>query len=532
MKRLLFLNLIFFISSVSFCQQNYYWVGGSGDWSDFANHWATTSGGSEFHTTAPDETNDVIFDENSFDSHGIVTFLNHATCRTFDASGIDVTVDWEEFNNGLRLMIHGSLLLSNQARVGLSTIEMEADDSGHIIDLAGVALANLYFDGQGSWELMDDLDANALRINESGILNTNDHNINLTTEFIAQIPRGIGEILPDKDELILGSSIIQTPKWEVFGTLLLDAGTSTIITEEFYPGSIGEGSPLDYHNLEMNGENGFFFGSANFNQVEIVAGTTVEFIEGSTIASSTLILNGTEVDSIKLKSMTLGAEGRTSSNEGITELQVTSGEVNGSYLSLTNIHGTGGATFNAYASKDNGGNDGWNFLKFDQTIIFDPLPVKTFGDENFELMATGGGSGNPITYTSSNESVATISGSTVSIVGVGNTIITATQMGNEAYNDATATQELQVMEKPLGIQGGVNFKIYPNPTRDILKIMLDFEKDFQVTIIGIDGGEISQHQSKEALNGIEIGNLNSGVYIIEVATPNMQTIRSRLIVEK
>ncbi|HNR20081.1 MAG TPA: hypothetical protein PKL45_08870, partial [Bacteroidia bacterium] len=31
---------------------DYYWVGGTGNWSD-VSHWATTSGGSTFHTQPP-----------------------------------------------------------------------------------------------------------------------------------------------------------------------------------------------------------------------------------------------------------------------------------------------------------------------------------------------------------------------------------------------------------------------------------------------------------------------------------------------
>ena len=44
----------------------FYWVGGSGNWSDFANHWATTSGGSVFHTSAPGAMDTIYIDNASF----------------------------------------------------------------------------------------------------------------------------------------------------------------------------------------------------------------------------------------------------------------------------------------------------------------------------------------------------------------------------------------------------------------------------------------------------------------------------------
>jgi len=48
--------------------QDFYWVGGTGDWSDAENHWATSSGGSTFFNYSPGPLDDVYFDENSFDA--------------------------------------------------------------------------------------------------------------------------------------------------------------------------------------------------------------------------------------------------------------------------------------------------------------------------------------------------------------------------------------------------------------------------------------------------------------------------------
>jgi hypothetical protein len=80
-------------------------------------------------------------------------------------------------------------------------------------------------------------------------------------------------------------------------------------------------------------------------------------------------------------------------------------------------------------------------VKQDQTITGLVLLTKRVGDESFELTATAS-SGLPVSYTSSNAAVATISGSTVTIVGAGETTITASQAGNDEWNpapDVTAT---------------------------------------------------------------------------------------------
>lgn len=84
--------------------------------------------------------------------------------------------------------------------------------------------------------------------------------------------------------------------------------------------------------------------------------------------------------------------------------------------------------------------------KMDQVITFTALPGKILGDPSFTLTATGGASGNPVTFTSSNPAIATISGNVVTIVGTGTATITASQAGNAIYNAApNVTQALTVI---------------------------------------------------------------------------------------
>lgn len=78
-----------------------------------------------------------------------------------------------------------------------------------------------------------------------------------------------------------------------------------------------------------------------------------------------------------------------------------------------------------------------NVIKRTQSITFSlPSGAFTYGDLPFSLTATGGASGNSVTYTSSNPAVAVVNGNTVSIVGAGTTTITASQSGDAIYSDA------------------------------------------------------------------------------------------------
>jgi polygalacturonase len=84
--------------------------------------------------------------------------------------------------------------------------------------------------------------------------------------------------------------------------------------------------------------------------------------------------------------------------------------------------------------------------KAPQTITFGALSAKTYGDASFTLTATVS-SPLGITYASSNTTVATISGNTVTIVGVGTTTITASQAGNANYVSATDVPQLLTVNK-------------------------------------------------------------------------------------
>jgi len=66
---------------------DYYWVGGTGDWSDNPNHWATTSNGSIFHASAPTSADDVYFDFYSYSPGDTVYIDVLAFCNNLDFQG-------------------------------------------------------------------------------------------------------------------------------------------------------------------------------------------------------------------------------------------------------------------------------------------------------------------------------------------------------------------------------------------------------------------------------------------------------------
>jgi hypothetical protein len=90
-------------------------------------------------------------------------------------------------------------------------------------------------------------------------------------------------------------------------------------------------------------------------------------------------------------------------------------------------------------------------VKMDQSITFDALSPVTYGDADFGLGATAS-SGLSVNYSSSNTSVAVINGTTVEIIGVGTTTITASQAGDANYKAAAdVPQLLTVNELPITV---------------------------------------------------------------------------------
>jgi len=92
-------------------------------------------------------------------------------------------------------------------------------------------------------------------------------------------------------------------------------------------------------------------------------------------------------------------------------------------------------------------------VKEAQTITFDAIPDKTFGDADFQLNASAS-SGGTVTYSSNNTSIISISGSTASIVGAGTVEITAKQEGDANTEYVQYTQEVIVNKATPVIETG------------------------------------------------------------------------------
>ena len=82
------------------------------------------------------------------------------------------------------------------------------------------------------------------------------------------------------------------------------------------------------------------------------------------------------------------------------------------------------------------------------TLLNFSVPAKVLGNAAFTITPPNSNSTGAFSYTSSNTSVATVSGNTITLTGVGNSTITATQAAAGAYGSGSTTASLVVTSPP------------------------------------------------------------------------------------
>ena len=112
MKRKITLLAFLILASITVNALNYYWVGGTGNWSDYSHHCASTSGGNVFHNQVPQSTDNVFFDANSFSAAGQKATIDQTvvSCANMDWTGVTHNPSlWGDYSSSLE--IYGSLTL-------------------------------------------------------------------------------------------------------------------------------------------------------------------------------------------------------------------------------------------------------------------------------------------------------------------------------------------------------------------------------------------------------------------------------------
>ncbi len=355
-------------------KKTYYWVRGSGNWSDYENHWATTSGGSQFHEGLPTVYDDVIFDKNSFSSSSeVVIDLYHAYAGNMDWTGVDdpVLIRQEQNDTGknikiVRLHIFGSYYFNKNASSELEYIRFKNDENG-VVDSKGRAISgtlNFYHTGVYSIlahsQLLSgsvNLEREGATIIEDSVLIEGDLNMFQGELIVDSSYISVPQINLSAGRLNIIKSTILTKRWNLQNISEFKSDSS-LVRVESYSNGLFDGGNQDYFDVILCGR--IYVGGENtYNKLEFCPGADIYLPANQTQIADTLVVSGTASFPISVNS---NAEGQQA---GIAQ---NGGTVDGQYLYLMDSKAEG-AVFTAIETVDLGNVDGWN--------ITSPIP-KTY----------------------------------------------------------------------------------------------------------------------------------------------------------
>ena len=164
-----------------------------------------------------------------------------------------------------------------------------------------------------------------------------------------------------------------------------------------------------------------------------------------------------------------------------------------------------------------------------QTVTFDPIANKTYGDAPFTVSATAS-SNLPVTF-SVVSGPATVSGSTVTITGAGSVTLRASQAGDDTYASASADQTFTVATAPLSVIADHKTRFYgaPDPTFTV-SFMGFLNGDTPASLTGTLSATTSANQSSPVgTYSITPGGLTSNNYNLNFVNGTLTINQSQFL---
>ena len=138
--------------------------------------------------------------------------------------------------------------------------------------------------------------------------------------------------------------------------------------------------------------------------------------------------------------------------------------------------------------------------KITQSIVFEAIPRKTYGDLPFELPETTD-KGLPVEYRVINTEVATVSEHTITIVGAGSTDIVASQAGDGLHYEAIPVTQTLIVDKAEQTITLLPFEEYKYGDADILLNEVT-DKGLPITYVSQDATVASVTENKVHIVGV------------------------------
>ncbi|MEO0341089.1 MAG: hypothetical protein AAF242_17985, partial [Bacteroidota bacterium] len=382
-------TLLLFVSSLlithSTFAADYYWVGGSGNWSDLSN-WATQSGGTINHNSLPSPEDDVFFDANSFSAANQVVTIEadiifvRDFVWTGDLQGASIVGPATGTLN-----VFGTFQLNPSMNFDYQgDVSFQGSQADNIIDLSGQMLQrDVYFNGvQATWELASALVLDGVLYFQEGVLLSRDFEIiaqrmNLNSvESDSRADLGRSEVIltgvdqantndpwvlyingdsrnPDRFPLANTSFTLNGPRVSVLN--LFNFGENPIgsikVTSEFGRTRVRSltPDPLIINYLEVQ-NNAAYEDELTIDSLILGGGKNHLFFGGLIFRLSYLESQSTCEEPTQIISATRGLPAIFSSEALTIQVEETT---------IRDIHTQGAATFVANNSVDLGNNQGW-----------------------------------------------------------------------------------------------------------------------------------------------------------------------------
>lgn len=411
--------LCFFFTPALFAA-DYYWIGGSGNWSDIS-HWVTTSGGTVQHNQIPTANDRVFFDANSFSGPNQTVTVTDQVIFCGDMSWAGVTGN-PRFSApaGYALNVYGSLTLSPAMVFDfLGDVAFQATTPGKTIDLGGHTLRrNTSFSGSGGgWTLSSTFRVDSLLLLEEG--NFNSGNQAITCEILRVDPRTALKVDLGTSRLtvtgvpyvLFPGSYFEEPVADIFlfnltwntsmSTLEFTSPRGSLRLREYGTiafGTVVFSSPLGksllymenplvvdarFEKLEMRNDSELR-GPMKFGELSLGPGKNFTLEGGRTYELSLLTAPGSCPAPIQIFSSVPGTP---------VTFRAASGTITGDFMSLRDIHGTGGASFTANNSADLGNNTGWTINPKANAALFWVGGTGMWNDPMHWSLSSGGPGG-------------------------------------------------------------------------------------------------------------------------------------------
>ena len=309
--------------------------------------------------------------------------------------------------------------------------------------------------------------------------------------------------------------------WRVLpNSPLIDAGDPNTAFITYLPATDMDGNPRIGNNIADIGA--YEHSNTTFNQ-----SITWNQELSADLADGTLTLNATATSGLPVT--------YTSNDENIAT-------VNGNVLTL---HAPGYAIITASQP----GNASWNAAApvskiltvtstapelQEQSILWDQELTFPLSD-NPVMLAAAATSGLPVQFTCSDESVATINGSILTMHSVGLAIITAAQPGNDQYMAAQPVMKILQVTEPVGIADHAlaTANIWPNPTNGVVNVQCTtdnaqhaFSKWQLFDVFGkcLSNGELHGDNVR-----IDLSDYPAGIYFLDLRSADGQSLRAKII---